>query len=42
MEVVPQMKVNDETIIQFLEQHIITRFGVPSMLGLTMLHIDHQ
>jgi hypothetical protein len=29
---VPLTKVNDEVVINFLEQHIITRFGVPNSL----------
>jgi hypothetical protein len=32
MKVVPLTKVNDEVIINFLEQHIMTRFGVPNTL----------
>jgi hypothetical protein len=32
MEVVPLTKVNDEVVINFLEQHIMTRFGVPTTL----------
>jgi hypothetical protein len=31
-KVVPLTKVNEEAIINFLEQHIITRFGVPTTL----------
>jgi hypothetical protein len=32
MELVPLTKVNDEVVINFLEQHIMTRFGVPTTL----------
>jgi hypothetical protein len=32
MEVIPLTKVNEEVVINFLEQHIITRFGVPTTL----------
>jgi hypothetical protein len=31
-EVVPLTKVNDEVVMHFLEEHIITRFGVPNSL----------
>jgi hypothetical protein len=41
MEFVPLNKVNDEVVIIFLEQHIMTRFGVPTILVLIMLHIFH-
>jgi hypothetical protein len=29
---IPLTRVNEEIIIKFLEQHLITRFGVPSVL----------
>jgi hypothetical protein len=32
MEAIPLTKVNDEVVINFLEQHIMTRFGVPNTL----------
>jgi hypothetical protein len=32
MESIPLTKVNEEVVINFLEQHIITRFGVPTTL----------
>jgi hypothetical protein len=32
MEEIPLTKVNDEVVINFLEQHIMTRFGVPNTL----------
>jgi len=31
-EAIPLTKVNDEMIINFLEQHILTRFGMPKSL----------
>jgi hypothetical protein len=31
-EAIPLTKVNDEVVINFLEQHIITRFGMPNSL----------
>jgi hypothetical protein len=32
MEVVPLNKLNEEVVINFLEQHIMTSFGVPATL----------
>jgi hypothetical protein len=31
-KVIPLTHVNEKVVIQFLEQHLITRFGVPSVL----------
>jgi hypothetical protein len=31
-EAIPLTKVNDEMVMNFLEQHIITRFGMPNSL----------
>lgn len=31
-EAIPLKNVNDIAVIQFLEQHIITKFGMPSVL----------
>ena len=31
-EAIPLFKVNEEVVINFLEQHIITRFGIPNSL----------
>jgi transposase InsO family protein len=32
IEAIPLVKVNEEVVINFLEQHIITRFGIPNSL----------
>jgi hypothetical protein len=32
LEVIPLTHVNEKVVIQFIEQHIMTRFGVPSVL----------
>jgi hypothetical protein len=32
VEVVPLTQVNEKVVIQFIEQQLITRFGVPSIL----------
>ena len=31
-EAIPQTHVNEKVVIQFIEQQLITRFGVPSVL----------
>jgi len=31
-EAIPLTHINEKVVIQFLEQHIMTRFGVPSVL----------
>jgi hypothetical protein len=31
-EAIPLTHVNEKVVIQFIEQHLITRFGVPSIL----------
>jgi hypothetical protein len=38
LEAIPLTHVNEKVVIQFLEQHIITRFGYLPFLFLIMLH----
>ena len=34
VEAIPLTHVNEKVVIQFIEQQLIMRFGVPSVLGL--------
>ena len=37
MEAIPLMHVNEKVVIQFLEQQLITRFGMPYVLVLDIV-----
>ena len=42
VEAIPLRKVNEDAIMDFLQDHIMTKFGVPiSLVFFIMLHIFH-